>query len=194
MMNRLCVYCGSNFGSEPSYREAAQELARLLAARGIGIVYGGGDVGLMGAVADAAMAAGGAVTGVIPQALMDREVGHRGLTELHVVGSMHERKMKMADLSDAFVALPGGIGTLEEIIEVFTWSQLGLHAKPCALLNTGGYWDPLVGALDRMVEAGFLRPAHRHLLVVASEPEELLGALAAWEPPTVHKWLDREEA
>jgi uncharacterized protein (TIGR00730 family) len=194
MMNRLCVYCGSNFGADPAYRDATEDLARALAARGIGVVYGGGDVGLMGALADAALAAGGEVVGVIPQALMDREVGHRGLTELHVVGSMHERKMKMADLSDGFLALPGGIGTLEEIIEVFTWSQLGLHAKPCGLLNVNGYWDPLVVALDRMVEAEFLRAAHRHLLVVARQPAELLEALAAWEPPVVQKWLEREEA
>jgi uncharacterized protein (TIGR00730 family) len=193
-MNRICVYCGSNFGNAPVYRAVAEDLARLLAARGIAVVYGGGDVGLMGAVADAAMEAGGEVIGVIPQALMDREVGHNGLSELHVVGSMHERKLKMADLADAFVALPGGIGTLEEIIEVFTWSQLGLHRKPCALLDTDGYWAPLIGALDGMVEAGFLRQEHRDLLVVAGEPEELLERFAVWSPPTVEKWIDREEA
>ena len=193
MMKRVCVYCGSNEGRRPAYREAAEGVGRLLAARGIGVVYGGGAVGLMGAVADAAMTAGGEVTGVIPQALMDREVGHRGVGDLRVVASMHERKMLMADLSDAFVALPGGIGTLEEIVEVFTWGQLGLHAKPCGLLDVDGYWSSLVSTLDGMVEEGFLRPEHRERLVVADDADQLLEALAAWRPTPVQKWLEREE-
>jgi uncharacterized protein (TIGR00730 family) len=193
-MKRLCVYCGSNLGDSPAYRHAAETLARALAERGIGIVYGGGNVGLMGAVADAALEAGGEVIGVIPQALMDREVGHAGLSELRVVGSMHERKLAMADLSDAFVALPGGIGTLEELIEVYTWSQLGLHAKPCSLLDVAGYWGPLVAALDRMVESGFLRAQHRELLVVADDPDDLLARLESWRPRSVDKWIGRGEA
>jgi uncharacterized protein (TIGR00730 family) len=173
-MKRICVYCGSRFGSLPAYREAAEGFARLLAGRGIGIVYGGGNVGLMGAVADAALEAGGEVIGVIPQALMDREVGHRGVTELRVVGSMHERKMLMAELSDAFVALPGGIGTLEEIIEVYTWDHLGIHRKPLGLLDVDGYWDPLAALLDRMVGTGFLRATQRDRLVVSPAAETLL--------------------
>lgn len=193
-MKRICVYCGSNNGADPVYRAAAEELARELVACDVGIVYGGGKVGLMGAVADAAMEAGGEVIGVIPQALMDREVGHGSVSELRVVGSMHERKLLMAELSDAFVALPGGIGTLEEIVEVFTWSQLGIHHKPCALLDTAGYWQPLIAALDRMVEAGFLREAHRELLVVARDAGELLERLDAWHPAAVEKWLEREQA
>ena len=154
---RICVYAGSNPGANPAYGEAAADLARLLASRGIGVVYGGGKVGLMGILADTALAAGGEVIGVIPQDLMDREIGHAGLTELHVVGSMHERKALMAELSDGFVALPGGAGTLEELIEVYTWSQLGLHAKPMGVLNVAGYYDGLAALLDHAVQEGFLR-------------------------------------
>jgi uncharacterized protein (TIGR00730 family) len=192
-MRRVCVYAGSNPGNDPAYADAAQALARLLAERGIGLVYGGGKVGLMGVLADAALAAGGEVIGVMPQALVDREIGHRGLTELRIVGSMHDRKALMADLSDAFVAVPGGIGTLEELIEVYTWSQLGIHAKACGVLNVRGYYDALAAFLDHAVDEGFLRPQHRAVLTVAADPDELLDRLAAYEPPTVGKWLERDQ-
>jgi uncharacterized protein (TIGR00730 family) len=186
---RICVYAGSNSGANPAYAEAAADLARLLASRGIGVVYGGGKVGLMGILADTALAAGGEVIGVIPQDLMDREVGHSGLTELHVVGSMHERKALMAELSDAFVALPGGAGTLEELIEIYTWSQLGLHAKPMGVVNVHGYYDGLAALLDHAVEEGFLRPQHRAALQTAATPAELLERFVGWRPATVGKWL-----
>ena len=188
---RICVYAGSNPGADPAYAEAAAELARLLAGRGIGVVYGGGRVGLMGILADTALEAGGEVIGVIPQDLMDREIGHGGLTELHVVGSMHERKALMAELSDAFVALPGGAGTLEELIEVYTWSQLGLHAKPMGVLNVRGYYDGLAALLDHAVQEGFLRPQHRAALHSAATPADLLALFVGWRPATVGKWLDR---
>jgi uncharacterized protein (TIGR00730 family) len=191
-MRRICVYAGSNPGTDPAYADAARELAALLAERGIGLVYGGGHVGLMGVLADTALAAGGEVIGVMPQALIDREIGHTGLTELRVVGSMHDRKALMADLSDAFVAVPGGIGTLEELIEVYTWSQLGIHQKACGVLNVAGYYDHLAAFLDNAVEAGFLRPQHRAVLSVASSPADLLDRLAAYEPPTVAKWTELE--
>lgn len=191
-MRRLCVYAGSNPGTDPAYAGAARALAGLLAERGIGLVYGGGHVGLMGVLADTALAAGGEVIGVMPRALVDREIGHTGLTELRVVGSMHERKALMAELSDAFVAVPGGIGTLEELIEVYTWSQLGIHTKACGVLNVAGYYDHLAAFLDHAVTAGFLRPAHRAVLTVASEPEELLERLAAYVPPVVGKWIELE--
>ena len=190
---RICVYAGSNPGADPAYAEAAADLARLLAGRGIGVVYGGGRVGLMGILADTALEAGGEVIGVIPQDLMDREIGHGGLTELHVVGSMHERKALMAELSDAFVALPGGAGTLEELIEVYTWSQLGLHAKPMGVLNVRGYYDGLAALLDHAVREGFLRPQHRAALHSAAAPAELLELFEDWRPATVGKWLDRTE-
>ncbi|MGZ8649138.1 MAG: LOG family protein [Solirubrobacteraceae bacterium] len=189
-MRRICVYAGSNPGSDTAYANSARELARLLAARGIGLVYGGGRVGLMGVLADTALDAGGEAIGVMPQALVDKEIGHTGLTELHVVGSMHERKALMAELSDAFVAVPGGIGTLEELIEVYTWSQLGIHAKACGVLNVTGYYDHLAAFLDHAVDAGFLRPQHRAVLSVASEPAELLDRLSAYEPPVVGKWIE----
>jgi len=192
-LRRVCVYLGSSPGGDPAYRAATEALAQALAARGIGVVYGGGAVGLMGALADAALAAGGEVVGVLPRSLDEREVGHRGLTELHVVESMHERKALMADLSDAFVALPGGIGTLEELVEVYTWSQLGIHAKPVALLDVAGFWAPFVAWLDHAVRERFLRPEHRATLLVDADPAALLARLAAWEPAAVEKWLDREE-
>ena len=191
-MRRVCVYAGSNPGSDPAYAEGARELASVLAERGIGLVYGGGRVGLMGVLADTVLAAGGEAIGVMPQALIDREIGHPGLTDLRVVDSMHERKAQMAELSDAFVAVPGGIGTLEELIEVYTWSQLGIHAKACGVLNVAGYYDHLAAFLDHAVTAGFLRPAHRAVLTVASEPEELLERLAAYVPPVVGKWIELE--
>jgi uncharacterized protein (TIGR00730 family) len=192
-VRRVCVYLGSSPGADPAYRAAVEALARACVARGIGIVYGGGDVGLMGVLADTALAEGGEVIGVIPDGLLAREVGHRGLDDLRVVGSMHERKALMADLADGFIAAPGGIGTLEELVEVFTWAQLGIHAKPVGLLDTAGYWGPLTAWLDHAVRQRFLRPEHRAMLVTAGEPEPLLDALEAWEPPVVKKWLDRPE-
>jgi uncharacterized protein (TIGR00730 family) len=192
-MRRVCVYAGSNPGADPAYAEGARALATTMAERGIGLVYGGGNVGLMGVLADTAMAAGGEVIGIMPRALIEREIGHRGITELREVDSMHERKAQMADLADAFIAVPGGIGTLEELIEVYTWSQLGLHRKGCGLLNVNGYYDALAAFLDHAVTQGFLRAAHRGILTVASDPAELLDRLAAFEPPTVGKWLEREQ-
>jgi uncharacterized protein (TIGR00730 family) len=171
----VCVYCGSSLGSDPVYLEATQDLARTLVGRGIRVVYGGASVGLMGALADATLEAGGEVVGVMPQQLVDREIAHRGLTELHVVQTMHQRKALMAELSDAFVALPGGIGTLEELIEIFTWEQLGIHSKPLGVINTAGYYDGLAGFLDHAVEQGFQQPAQRAKLVLAADAEDLLA-------------------
>ena len=188
---RICVYAGSNPGAKEAYAEAAGELARLLAQRGIGVVYGGARVGLMGVLADTALAEGGEVIGVMPQDLVDREIAHTGLTELHVVGSMHERKALMAELSDGFVALPGGAGTLEELIEVYTWSQLGLHDKPMGVLNVLGYYDGLAALLDHAVREGFLRPQHREAMHAAATPAELLAAFEGWRPSAAGKWLDR---
>jgi hypothetical protein len=177
-VRRVCVYAGSNPGNDPAYAEAARELAAQLAERGIGLVYGGGRVGLMGVLADTVLAAGGEAVGVMPQALIDREIGHPRLTELRVVDSMHERKALMAELSDAFIAVPGGIGTLEELIEVYTWSQLGIHRKPLGVLNVNGYYDGLGAFLDHAVGQGFLRPEHRERLVIAGDTEALLEAWA----------------
>jgi uncharacterized protein (TIGR00730 family) len=188
---RLCIFCGSSPGARPAYSEATVELAQLLAARGIGIVYGGASVGLMGLLADTAMAAGGEVLGVIPNALERKEIARHGLTELHVVDSMHERKALMAELSDAFVALPGGSGTLEELFEVFTWSQLGLHRKACALLNVAGYYDGLAAFLDHAVDERFLRAEHRAMLLCENTPAAVLDALERFEAPLVDKWIDR---
>jgi uncharacterized protein (TIGR00730 family) len=185
MLRSVCVFCGSAFGRHPEYRASAELLGRLLASQGLRLVYGGGNVGLMGAVADACLSAGGAVTGVIPQALVDREVAHRGLTELHIVRTMHERKAMMADQSDAFVVLPGGLGTFEEFFEVLTWSQLGLHQKPCGFLNVRGYYDRLLALMNHAVEEGFLRESHRHLLLWGDDPEKLLIALDEWRPAGV---------
>ena len=180
---RICVFCGSSGGARLSYRAAAQAMGRAIAQRGAGLVYGGGHVGLMGTVADGALAAGGEVIGVIPRTLMDRELGHRGVTSLRVVETMHDRKALMAELSDAFVALPGGVGTLEELFEAWTWAGLGIHRKPVALLDVDGYWDPLVAMADRMVAEGFLAPQLRSALLVGVEPVALLDALAAHRPP-----------
>lgn len=192
-IQRLCIYCGSSRGTRPEYAAAAQDTGRLLAERGIGVVFGGGSVGMMGAVADAALEAGGEVIGVIPHALAAREVDHTGLTALHKVDTMHERKALMADLADGFVALPGGIGTLEELMEVWTWVQLGIHRQPVGLLNVAGYFDGLLAFIDHAVAEGFVRPAHRDLLTVAGTPADLLDALAHWEPPDVPHWLDPDE-
>jgi len=193
-MRRVCVYAGSNPGRDPAYAEAARALAAELAGRGIGLVFGGGKVGLMGVIADAVLDAGGEAIGVMPQALIDREIGHPRLTQLKIVGSMHERKAQMAELADAFVALPGGIGTLEELIEVYTWSQLGIHDKACGVLNVRGYYDGLATFLDHAVGEGFLRAQHRAVLTVAEDPADLLDALAAYEPPRVGKWLELDQS
>lgn len=192
-MRRICVFSGSNSGRRSAYREAAVSLGRLLVRERIGLVYGGASVGLMGAMADAAMAAGGEVIGVMPQSLVKREVAHTGLADLRVVGSMHERKALMAELSDAFVALPGGIGTLEEIFEVWTWGQLGSHGKPCAFLNIEGFYDRLLGFLDHVVEEVFLKPAHRRMIVVEERPEILIEAIRGYSPPSVTKWVGHHE-
>ena len=192
-MRRVCVFCGSSKGARPEYTEAARQMGAALARQGIGLVYGGGRVGLMGTLADAVLAAGGEVIGVIPEALMAWEVGHQGLADLRVVGSMHERKALMAELSDAFIALPGGYGTLEEFCEVLTWGQLGLHRKPCGLLNVEGYYDPLLALLDHALAERFLQPAHRSLVLEERDPERLLQLLAGYQAPEVEKWIDRDE-
>lgn len=192
-MKAVCVFCGSSVGARPEYAQAARDLGRLLAARNLRTVYGAGNIGLMGVLADAALEAGGEVVGVIPESLVARELAHRGVSELRIVGSMHERKSLMADLSDAFIALPGGIGTFEELCEVLTWLQLGIHSKPCGLLNVAGYFDPLLAMLDRAVQERFLRPQHRNLLQVATDPVELLDRLQTTRPLELHKWLDRDE-
>lgn len=192
-MRRLCVFSGSSSGLSSDYRTAAEDLGRLIARQGIGLVYGGAAVGLMGAVADAALAAGGEVIGVIPEALVQREVAHKGLEDLRVVGSMHERKQLMADLSDGFIALPGGIGTFEELFEVWTWTQLGTHAKPCAILNVRGFYDHLLAFLDHVVDEAFLKQVHRDMIVVADKPDVLLAALKSHQLPTETKWISNEE-
>jgi hypothetical protein len=193
-MDRVCVFCGSSPGARPAYTEATEELAALLVAEGIGVVYGGGGVGLMGKLADAILAHGGDITGVIPRALVDREIEHRQVEDMRVVDSMHERKALMAELADAFVALPGGIGTLEELVEVFTWSQLGLHRKPCGLLDVEGYYQKLADFLDHAVQERFLLEQHRATLMVEADPGPLLERLRAYRPDAVEpKWIDRDE-
>ena len=186
------MFCGSSQGSRPEYGAAAEEMGAELVRRNIGLVYGGGNVGLMGRLADAVLRGGGEAVGVIPENLMVREVGHNGLTKLHVVRSMHERKALMADMSDAFVALPGGLGTLEEFCEVVTWTQLGLHAKPCGILNILDYYTPLLRMFDHAVEERFLKPENRALVLARESPADLLQALEEWRLPHVEKWLDRE--
>lgn len=192
-LRRVTVFCGSNTGTEPAYSAAARGLGAELANRGIGLVYGGGKVGLMGIVADAVLAAGGEVTGIIPQHLWGKEVGHDGLTELLVVRSMHERKLAMADRADGFVALPGGVGTFEELFEVLTWTQLGIHDKPVGVLDVAGFYTPLLAFLDTAVATGFLSEGHRDILQSATEPADILDRLAAWVPVAVPKWLELEE-
>ena len=188
------MFCGASPGARPVYREATSELARLLVANGIGVVYGGGGVGLMGALADAVLEEGGEVIGVIPRALVDREIAHRDVADMRVVGSMHERKALMAELADAFVALPGGLGTLEELFEVYTWAQLGLHRKPCALLDVAGYYDGIADFLTHAVEERFVREEHREMLIVESDPRVLLERLRDFRPDAaLPKWIDREE-
>jgi uncharacterized protein (TIGR00730 family) len=193
-MRRLGVFCGSSTGSRPVYRDAGRRLGELLAGRGIGLVFGAGHIGLMGVVADAVLSGGGTAVGVIPQALVDKELAHRSLTELHIVETMHQRKALMADLSDGFVALPGGYGTVDELFEILTWAQLGLHTKPVGLLNVAGFFDPLLVWVDRCVNEGFLRPEHRDLLHISSDSEELLEMLVRHHPaPQMPKWIDTSD-
>ena len=192
-VSRVCVFCGSSPGRDPDYARVAREFGTLLAHESIGLVYGGGKTGLMGEIADAALRSGGEVIGVIPGHLDTREVAHRGLTDLRVVSTMHERKAMMADLADGFVGLPGGLGTLEEFFEVATWSQLGIHAKPAVLLNMKGYYDLIVRFLDRAVEEGFVREEHRPLVAVCHETETILETLRSFRPVVAEKWLDRSE-
>lgn len=192
-MKRICVYCGSSPGRDAAYREAASALGRALADRGLGLVYGGASVGVMGAVADAVLAAGGEAIGVIPRALATKEVAHGSLTELHVVQSMHERKALMADLSDGFAALPGGWGTIEELFEMLTWAQLGFHEKPCGMLNVAGYYDDLARFLEHAMGEEFVREAYREMLIVEREPSALLDRFAAYRAPRVRKWLGPDE-
>jgi uncharacterized protein (TIGR00730 family) len=190
---RICVFLGSSHGRLPLYAETARRFGGLLAERGIGLVYGGGTVGLMGMVADGACAAGGEVIGVIPEALRAREHDHQGLRQLHIVGTMHERKALMAELSDAFVALPGGIGTLEELFEAWTWAQLGYHSKPCGLLNIGGYYDRMSAFIDHVVDEGFLQQRHRDMLIVEEHPEVMLDRMAHYLAPPTRQWIGAED-
>ena len=192
-LERICVFCGSNVGSRPAYAAAASELGRTLAQRGIGVVFGGGKVGLMGVLADAALAAGGEAIGVIPDALVAREIAHNRLTKLHVVGSMHERKTLMADLADAFIALPGGHGTFEEFFEAVTWTQLGIHNKPCGLLNIEGYYDALLAQLGRAVADGFIHEKNRRLLLDAPDVSRLLKKLEAFRPVAAEAGISQAE-
>jgi uncharacterized protein (TIGR00730 family) len=193
-MKRICVFCGSNSGTRPEYANAARAMGSALVQRGLGLVYGGGRVGLMGIIADQVMSEGGNVIGIIPADLDRKEIAHQGLTELRVVSSMHERKALMAKLSDGFIALPGGFGTFEEFCEVLTWAQLGFQNKPCAVLNVAGFYDPLLALLDHAVAEGFVRPQHRGLVLEGTNPFELLDLLGAYEPPVVDKWLDLERS
>ena len=193
MLQSICVFCGSSTGSDSAYTEAARSLGTTLAEADIRLVFGGGHVGLMGEISNAALAAGGDVIGVIPKFLVERELAHEALTDLRIVRSMHERKALMSDLAEAFIALPGGAGTLEEFFEVLTWAQLGEHNKPCGLLNVAGYYDPLLTVFDRMVEAGFLSESNRALLLVENEPERLLQRFDHYEPPDTIKWIDRSK-
>ena len=192
-MKAICVFCGSSYGTRDTYSDAAQSTGRILAENGYTLVYGGAKVGLMGTVADAALDAGGKVIGVLPRALQDKEIGHEGLTELHLVGSMHERKAMMADLSDAFIALPGGVGTLEEIFEVWTWGQLGYHQKPCGFLNIDGYYDHLIQFLDHQTDQGFTKKVMRDMAQIADTPDAMLRLFETYSPPSAPKWIKRDE-
>jgi uncharacterized protein (TIGR00730 family) len=192
-LKRICVFCGSSVGSRPQHAVAARELGRTLAERGLGIVFGGGKVGLMGVLADTALAAGGEAIGVIPEALVAREIGHNGLTKLHVVHSMHQRKTLMADLADAFIALPGGYGTFEEFFEAVTWTQLGIHTKPCGLLNVDGYYDALLALLDRAVTDGFIQKKNRRLVIDAPDVPTLLQRLADFRPAAAELGIGKAE-
>jgi len=190
-MQSVCVFCGSSLGTDPAYASEAASLGRLLAAEGLTLVYGGARVGLMGVLADAVLGSGGQAIGVIPDFLARKEVQHTGLTELEVVPSMHERKARMAELADAFIALPGGMGTLEEFCEIVTWAQLNLHEKPCGLLNVQGYYDPLLEYIGRMSDEGFMREKHKGLVLSAETPAELLAVMRTFQPIRLEKWVDR---
>lgn len=190
-LHRICVYCGSSPGDDPAHRATAQALGGFLAREGLTVVYGGGNIGLMGAVADGALAAGGQVIGVIPQSLLEKELGHRGVTELHVTGSMHERKQMMVDLSDGFIALPGGFGTLDELFETLTWLQLGFHHKPVGILNIGGFFDGLIGFIRHMSQSGFLKPEHADCVLVESSAQKLLSRMRTFQPPDLGKWIEK---
>jgi uncharacterized protein (TIGR00730 family) len=190
----VCVYTGSSYGADPQFAASAAAFGALLAERRLDLVYGGANVGLMGILADAALGAGGRVIGLVPEALQAKELAHQGLTELHIVGSMHERKLAMMERADAFVALPGGSGTLDELFETFTWLQLGLHTKPIGLLDVNGYWNHLLAFLDHAVEQQLLRRDHADMLLVASGAGSLLDAFERWEPPATPKWIDRSSA
>jgi uncharacterized protein (TIGR00730 family) len=192
-VKRICVFCGSSVGTDPAFSVATKTVGEALARRGLELIYGGGNVGLMGIVADAAIAAGGKVIGVIPQSLVDRELAHRGITNLHTVSSMHERKAMMADLSDAFIALPGGYGTIEEFCEILTWAQLGLHQKPFGLLNVQKFYDGFIAHIDHAVSMKFIRPLHRELLLTDTTIDGLLEQFTRFKPLPVHKWIDRDE-
>lgn len=192
-VNRFCIFCGSSVGVNSAYAQAAREIAEAVVRQGSGLVYGGGNVGLMGVIADTALALGGEVIGVIPRSMVNKELAHRGLTRLHVVHSMHERKALMAELADAFIALPGGYGTLEEFCEILTWAQLGLHRKPCGLLNIAGFYDAFLAQIDHAVSARFIRTEHRSLIVVEPNSERLLQRLLHFRAPPIHKWIDRDE-
>jgi hypothetical protein len=192
-MKRICVFCGSSVGVKPEYAAAAVQFGSAMAARGVGLVYGGASVGVMGAVADAVLARGGEVIGVIPKALLKKEVAHEGVTAMHVTDTMHQRKALMSELSDAFVTLPGGIGTFDELFETWTWAQLGYHGKPFGMLNVAGYYDMLLTFLDHVVEQGFLRPEYRRMIRMETDSERLLDELAAYRPPEVVKWVDRQD-
>ena len=192
-LSSVAVYLGSSMGTDPDFAAAAENLGGLLAARGIRLVYGGGRVGLMGVLADAVLRGGGAVTGVITRALEDKEISHHGLMELTVVHTMHERKAMMADRADGFIMLPGGYGTMDEFFEVLTWTQLGIHLKPCAILDVNGYFGPLLGLLDHAAGQGFLRDDHREMVLTGTDPAGLLDRMAAWTPPATEKWLDPSE-
>jgi TIGR00730 family protein len=193
-VKRLCVFCGSRPGVGEVYVDAAVQLGRLLASRGIELVYGGGNVGLMGTLADAVMEAGGRVTGVMPDFLVRKEIAHQGITSLEIVASMHERKQRMVELSDGFVALPGGFGTLDELCEVLTWAQLGIHVKPCALLNVDGFFDPFVGFLEHAAQQGFIKPLHLEMLLCDRDPTALLARMQAFQPVYSDKWARRPAA
>jgi len=188
-MNSICVYCGSSFGNQPAFAKAARQLANAMNERSISLVYGGASVGIMGEIANAVLAGGGAAIGVIPQALADKEVSHTGLTELHIVSSMHERKALMAEISDGFIALPGGFGTLEELFEMLTWSQLGFHQKPVGLVNVANYYDGLLNFLDHTTTARFVKPAHRNLLISDHSPEAVLDRMQKFQPSMATKWI-----
>jgi len=193
-LRSVCVFCGSSVGRSPVYRDAAEQVGRLLASRGMRLVYGGGNVGLMGVLADSALNAGAVVIGVIPKSLEAREVAHHGITELRIVESMHERKAMMVELSDEFITLPGAMGSMDETFEIMTWSQLGIHTKAFGLLNVAGYYDALLAQLDHFVVEGFVKPEHREMLIVRNHAESLLDALAVAKPRVVEKWLDLEQA